>query len=69
MLLRSRTRKSATATRTARPRRRGVTIIGKHGHVLGFVEARAREAAEAAAITAFKPSHEQRKRRVVQEQS
>jgi hypothetical protein len=44
-----------------------VSLIRKKGQVLGDVEAPSREVAEAAAVSAFSLTEEQRKRLVVQE--
>ena len=46
-----------------------VSLIRKHGQVLGIVEAPSREVAEAAAVSAFSLTEEQRKRLVVQERT
>jgi hypothetical protein len=45
-----------------------VALIRKRGELLGTVDAPDKEAAEAAAVEAFKLTDEQRKRLVVQEQ-
>ena len=49
--------------------RRGwrVSLIRKRAQVLGYVDAPSREVAEAAAVSAFSLTEEQRKRLVVQE--
>jgi hypothetical protein len=52
----------ATASRSCR-----VSLIRKRGQVLGNIEAPSREVAEAAAVSAFSLTEEQRKRLVVQE--
>jgi len=44
-----------------------VSLIRKHGQVLGFVDAPDRASAEAAAVNAFNLDDEQRSRLVVQE--
>ena len=44
-----------------------VSLIRKHGQVLGDVEAPSREAAEAAAVRTFNLSPQQRSRLVLQE--
>ena len=46
-----------------------VSLIRKHGQILGDVEAPSREVAEAAAVSAFSLTEEQRKRLVVQERA
>ena len=55
-------KKSATPLRKWR-----VSLIRKHGQVLGVVEAQNRETAEAAAVQTFGLDKEQRSRLVVQE--
>jgi hypothetical protein len=58
----------ATNKKSALPLRKWrVSLIRKHGQVLGDVEAPSREVAEAAAVSAFSLTQEQRKRLVVQE--
>jgi hypothetical protein len=57
-------KKSAPALRKWR-----VSLIRKHGQILGDVEAPSREVAEAAAVSAFSLTEEQRKRLVVQERA
>ena len=46
-----------------------VSLIRKKGQVLGNVEAPSREVAEAAAVSAFSLTEEQRKRLVMQERA
>jgi hypothetical protein len=53
--------------RAAAPRSWRVSLIRKRGQVLGDIEAPSREVAEAAAVSAFSLTEEQRKRLVVQE--
>jgi hypothetical protein len=48
-------------------RRWRVSLIRKRAQVLGYVDAPSREVAEAAAVSAFSLTDEQRKRLVVQE--
>jgi hypothetical protein len=44
-----------------------VSLISKRAQILGYVDAPSREVAEAAAVSAFSLTDEQRKRLVVQE--
>ena len=48
-------------------RRWRVSLIRKRAQVLGYVDAPSREVAEAAAVSAFSLTEDQRKRLVVQE--
>jgi len=66
MLSRSLIGESNNPTATA-SRRWRASLIRKRSHVLGYVEARDRNAAELAAVAQFDVSEEQRKRLVVQE--
>jgi hypothetical protein len=63
---RPRTRVLPPKGNTARARSWRVSLIRKHGLVLGVVEARSREEAEAAAVRMFGLNKEQRSRLVVQ---
>jgi hypothetical protein len=53
----------------SRPRSWRASLIRKHGQVLGVVEGRSREEAEAAAVRMFGLNKEQRSRLVVQERA
>ena len=63
--------KAAVAIKKSAPplRKWRVSLIRKHGQILGDVEAPSREVAEAAAVSAFSLTEEQRKRLVVQERA
>jgi hypothetical protein len=69
MASRPRTRVLPAKRKTAPARSWRVSLIRKHGQVLGIVEARSREAAEAEAVRMFGLNKEQRSRLVVQERT
>ena len=62
-----RARSKATKVKAPLLRSWGATLIRKRGQFLGWVEARDREAAEAAAVRAFNLSDDQRRRLLVRE--
>ena len=63
----SRPRKPSNVKPPAALRSWRVSLIRKHGQVLGFVDAPDRASAEAAAVKAFNLNYDQRSRLVVQE--
>ena len=68
--MQSRPRKPSNANpRAIASRSWRVSLIRKRGQVLGNVEAPSREVAEAAAVSAFSLTEEQRKRLVMQERA